>query len=199
MMKRLLWGVLTVVLVAIGAGMVTLFLDYSSTDKDLRAQYEKSASDRRELRAELARQEETSRALADQVTALGEEPVVEPPATTTIQGLAGPRGIPGVTGPRGPQGPSGATGATGEAGSTGQAGESGPGGAQGAQGPKGDTGATGATGPQGPAGDKGEKGDPGPLCPTGTTATQIWVQTRTDPFLPSTQQWRQAWICTTTS
>lgn len=51
------------------------------------------------------------------------------------------------------------------------------------------------TGPQGPAGPEGPAGAPGPTCAEGTTPTTIWVQTRTDPFLPTTRQWRQATLC----
>lgn len=104
-------------------------------------------------------------------------------------GPAGPQGLPGKDGSPGPTGAPGAPGPTGETGATGATGSSGAVGPAGPQGIQGEPGAAGPAGPQGP------QGVAGPTCPDGTTATMIWVQTRTDPFLPTTQQWRQATLC----
>lgn len=124
------------------------------------------------------------------------------------QGPQGLPGLPGATGPAGSAGPPGRNGAAGEPGATGDKGDPGGTGATGAtgaqgdpgspggQGPKGDKGERGEPGPQGPQGPQGIPGVTGPLCPEGTSSTQIWVQTRTDPMLPTTQQWRQTYICT---
>lgn len=114
------------------------------------------------------------------------------------QGERGPKGEPGAVGDAGRDGEPGPPGPPGEAGPRGPAGVTGERGIPGDTGPMGPPGLDGAPGPQGPAGPAGPAGPPGPAgatCPDGTTPLDVWVQTRTDPMLPTTQQWRHATIC----
>jgi hypothetical protein len=123
-------------------------------------------------------------ALAEQIEALGEEPVVDPdvvepepdvllvPGPTGPPGIAGqmgrdgppgdpgPPGVPGAPGPSGPPGPEGEMGVPGGSGASGPAGESGPVGESGAAGPPGPQGSAGSPGPVGPPGADGPAGPP---------------------------------------
>lgn len=134
-------------------------------------------------------------ALADQVRALGDRPVVEPGDP-----VPGPQGIPGVPGPvgpppsfaevvaalaqycqggrcRGPAGPAGEDGAPGPRGFAGDDGATGP------QGPPGQS-VTGPPGPQGPRGEtgaSGPRGEPGPTCPDGYTTQERTLRTDEAP------------------
>lgn len=101
-------------------------------------------------------------------------------------GSTGPQGIPGETGASGAPGAPGAAGATGAKGDTGDQGPAGPPGAQGEPGP---------AGPQGPQGAAGADGQAGATCPTGFTPTSTYVQTRSDPQNPLTQDWSLSTIC----
>lgn len=118
-------------------------------------------------------------------------------------GPEGDRGAPGVSGkdgkpgPEGSTGPAGPPGATGDQGATGEPGPVGPAGPPGPMGSSGPVGPAGETGSAGPVGPQGPRGEAGPTCPEGTALTTIYVQTRTDPFLPTTQQWREASLCLT--
>lgn len=103
------------------------------------------------------------RRLADQVRALGQQPVVEPPAPVP----AGLPGAPGAEGPRGPSGPPGVPGAPGSTGPAGPPGTEGDAGATGPEGPMGPAGPMGPQGESGPAGPQGEQGATGPEGPAG--------------------------------
>lgn len=143
---------------------------------------------------------EAVKELADQVKALGGQPVVEPSDLPTPEpgpaGANGAAGSPGSTGPQGPPGPVGPTGQAikGERGPRGFTGGDGPTGTPGAT-VKGDTGATGPEGPAGPQGPPGKdgkdgadghdstvpgpQGDPGPACQPGwhvATRTVVSVE-----------------------
>lgn len=114
------------------------------------------------------------------------------PGKDGAPGLPGKDGVEGLPGPAGKDGLDGAPGKDGIDGTPGVPGPVGPEGPQGVAGPPGPEGPIGPMGPQGPA---GEMGPAGPTCPEGTTLTQIWVQTRTDPMMPPTSQWRQSVLC----
>lgn len=149
---------------------------------------------------------EAAAALARQVRALGEKPVVQPSTLPTP--LPGPPGQPGTQGPQGPAGPAGLLGPVGPVGPQGipglmgpqgEPGPTGPAGADGAPGPKGDPGAMGPEGPTGPAGPPGDRGPQGPAGPAGEDAfpftftftvqtnpaqSQTYTCTITDPAEP---------------
>ncbi len=200
--RKAAWGftvtvaILVLLLVGIGVwflgNLVTRNAELGDT---VSAQREEIA----DLTDDLVASQANAQELYDQLLALGEDPEGQNPETLPV-GPEGPRGpagdpgaqgLPGEEGPPGPSGPAGPQGQTGQTGPVGESGEPGPAGPQGPAGPAGPQGEPGATGPQGPA------GPAGPACAEGTTPTTIWVQTRTDPFLPSTQQWRQATLCLT--
>lgn len=148
-----------------------------------------------QLTDKLIGSQEQAQELYDQLLATGVEPEGDRPVVTTP--APGEQGPEGKRGPQGEQGEPGERGLPGLPGSPGLPGANGEPGAtvmspQGPSGPPGQDGAPGAQGIQGP---QGPAGTPGPTCAEGTTATTIWVQTRTDPFLPTTQQWRQATLC----
>lgn len=133
--------------------------------------------------------------LYDEYTrAVGEEPAAPAPDKVSLQGPPGEQGSPGPVGPSGepgesitgPAGPVGAQGLIGPQGEPGFHGEQGEPGAPGAQGPAGLPGEPGSPGPAGP---------PGPVCPEGLSQTSIYLQTRTDPLLHSTQQWSLSTVC----
>lgn len=108
----------------------------------------------RENRTRLDDQQLTSTVLAQQLRALGEEPVIEPadpPSIRTIP-LPGRPGADGRDGTNGRPGRDGKSGQPGQAGPTGATGEAGAKGDQGPAGPQGDRGPEGPTGPQGPPG-----------------------------------------------
>jgi hypothetical protein len=128
----------------------------------------------------------------------GPQGVAGLPGTPGLQGPAGQQGnqgaqgipgLPGLTGLQGPVGLPGTDGAQGPAGPAGPQGPAGPAGPAGQPGPQGEPGPAGPQGPAGPA------GAPGPACPEGFEPQSIWVQTRTDPFMPVTQAWRQTTMC----
>lgn len=149
------------------------------------------------LTEDLISSQENAQALYDQLLSLGEAPEGINPEVLPVegpQGVQGAQGLPGIPGLRGPPGPQGAPGES-VTGPQGDAGAPGAPGADGAPGPQGPPGEQGAQGPQGPQGEAGPPGPAGPVCPEGFTQTTIWVQTRTDPFLPTTQQWRQSTLC----
>lgn len=131
------------------------------------AAQEQSRADRAELYAELAEQQSTSEALAEQIRGLGEAPVVDVdrpsspelrymplPGRPGADGEDGRDGEPGARGPAGRDGPDGNDGADGES-------IIGPQGPVGAPGATGSTGSTGSSGPAGPAGAQGPAGRDG--------------------------------------
>lgn len=109
----------------------------------------------RENRTRLDDQQVTSKVLADQLRALGEEPVIEPadppPSVQTIP-IPGRPGTPGRDGVNGKPGRDGKAGQDGSDGTPGTPGNAGPKGDTGAAGPQGDRGQEGPVGPQGPPG-----------------------------------------------
>lgn len=120
------------------------------------------------------------------------------PGIAGAQGAQGAQGVPGQTGMAGAAGLNGATGSTGLPGAVGPKGDpgpAGPAGADGVNGTDGTNGADGAPGPVGPRGPQGEPGAAGPSCPAGMEQMSLWLQTRTDPMAPQTQQWRQSTVC----
>lgn len=207
----------TIILVAIGVVVFTIATMASSIERN-RQMYD----DLHERYTQLY-EEAVESGVAPDAPAPEEVPDPEPAPVETLvgpKGERGPQGLPGKDGATGPQGlvgepgidglnglngepgAAGAGGLRGEAGSAGADGAPGP---AGPAGPKGDAGATGAqgpagpagpTGPPGPEGQPGPAGEPGPTCPDGYATSYLWVQTRTDPFLPTTQAWKQATICT---
>lgn len=123
--------------------------------------------------------------LYDEFTAeTGEEPSAPEPAEVAADA---PEPIPGPPGPVGPRGSDGKTiiGPAGADGEPGEVGEPGPAGLPGANGEPGPAGPAGAPGPAGPpgapgaAGPPGEPGPAGPACPTGYTATTVWLEAAT--------------------
>lgn len=110
-------------------------------------------------------------------------------------GLTGDTGAPGPTGPPGPAGAAGPAGSPGPPGPTGEPGAPGPPGEPGAPGAPGAPGETGPAGPQGPEGPTGPAGPAGPLCPDGSATTSTWLQTRSNPDMPTTQTWTLATLC----
>lgn len=110
-------------------------------------------------------------ALARQVRALGETPVVDPgQIDPPLEGPPGPSGEQGIQGVQGAQGPLGPQGPLGSHGVRGPNGRNGTNGLQGATGAPGATGASGEQGPVGPGGPPGPKGDNGPQGPDGQSA-----------------------------
>ncbi|MFC8732191.1 hypothetical protein ACFT5B_07015 [Luteimicrobium sp. NPDC057192] len=128
----------------------------------------------------------------------------------------GADGAPGVPGPAGAEGLAGATGSAGADGAPGAAGADGKNatdtqvaaavaaycdahdqcrGPAGKDGTNGKDGADGVDGATGPKGDTGAAGPAGPTCPDGYAPTSLYVQTRTDPMLPTTQHWEQSTLC----
>lgn len=210
------WVIIAASLAVIGVGLVVVLarLDVGAVERD---------QQQSEIAALQSAVDEANNRLEDR----GGEPVVVPESTTNVVTVPGPTGEPGPPGPTGEPGLDGADGADGppgtdgvngasgsdglpgspgEPGAPGSPGDSGPPGTQGepgATGPAGPAGPEGPTGPVGPQGATGEPGDPGapgppgPTCPDDLATTTLWVQTRVDPALPTTQQWRQAVICTT--
>lgn len=164
------WAVVVVGFALVGVMLAILAGRQSDNSTILAAEQHRRAA----LEAALFDQQTTSQALADQVRALGERPVVspgKPPEVVSIPGITGPQGIPGLagatgeTGRAGSRGPRGFTGLD-ATGATGPQGPAGPTGQQGEQGPQGE----GQPGPQGPAGDRGTdgaQGPAGPACPDG--------------------------------
>lgn len=104
-------------------------------------------------------------ALADQVRALGEKPVVERPPDMRPVVIAGADGEDGTVGPRGRTGDDGFPGADGEPGA---AGEPGVNGEPGPQGEPGVAGLQGEPGVAGPQGEPGATGEAGPACQAGS-------------------------------
>lgn len=198
--------VLVMGVVAVLLAVVLYRLDSGATERD---------QQQREIAALQAAVDEAN----ERLEGTGEDPVEVPEPSAEVVPVPGPQGERGERGPAGPSGAlgapgedgadgaagargeagedgaTGATGATGLSGSPGDTGAQGPPGPPGAKGDAGPAGATGATGAQGPPGPEGPPGPAGPTCPTGSTATSFWVQTRTDPFIPTTQAWRQATLC----
>lgn len=130
------------------------------------ARLDEAQSERRQLVRTAESNAEAAAALARQVRALGEKPVIQP--STLPSPVPGPQGMPGVQGPVGPAGllgpigPAGPQGIPGLMGPQGDPGPAGPVGAAGVPGPKGDPGDVGPAGPQGPAGERGPQGPTGP-------------------------------------
>lgn len=124
---------------------------------------------------------------------------VGPPGMPGMLGPAGPAGAPGLVGERGSTGTPGADGAPGAAGPAGPAGPAGASGEPGPAGPAGPAGDIGPAGPPGPEGPPGATGLAGPACADGSSPQQVYVQVRTDPALPTTQEWRPATLCLTTT
>lgn len=154
--SRITWRdiavVAAVLITVIGATWVTATVSTLHTDRD--------------------RLEQQVTSLADQVRALGGDPVVSPQP-----GEPGSPGPPGNSGPPGVTGPSGPPGAT-------VTGPAGPQGAPGEAGPPGDPGPAGPQGEQGPRGEKGEpgqQGEPGPACPVGYHPAEHTVVTNDGP------------------
>lgn len=121
----------------------------------------------RENRTRLDDQQLTSKVLADQLRALGEEPVIEPadpPPSIRAIPIPGRPGAPGRNGVNGKPGRDGKPGQDGADGTNGTPGNAGPKGDAGSAGPQGDP------GPQGPAGPAGPPGTAQPgtyACPDG--------------------------------
>lgn len=172
----------------------------------IRAEGLATAGDRRQ--AQITEQQATITDLVDQYAELyaqaqeqGVKPTTPAPQSLPAQTIRGERGE------RGEQGIKGPVGAVGPAGAAGEPGPTGPPGPVGATGAAGSPGARGDTGPQGPAGEQGPQGEPGPVgppgppgaagptCPEGATPTTVYVQTREDANLPTSQAWRLATLC----
>ncbi len=147
--------------------------------------------ERAALRADVEQSRAESQALAEQVRALGEEPVVEPDHTATplqerFVPVPGPRGRDGVDGPRGPAGAPGADGKDGPAGADGEPGAPGAAGVAGEDGSDGQPGVDGKDGAAGPAGPPGESGATGPAGEPGRSITTVtcpdgdWIITYSD-------------------
>lgn len=149
-----------IALVVLGVAVFAAFMLLRDAAKDDRIAALESRADANAVAAD---------ALHDQIEALGEEPVVDPPAPGAqgVQGIPGPQGEPG---PEGERGPMGARGRNGEPGETGPAGQDGEPGAAGSAGPQGEP---GPAGPQGEPGPAGPQGEPGPTCPDGYTEVQL--------------------------
>lgn len=169
-MRRHRWIVAVTLMLLLGAAIAYGIAELVSVQDDI----EDSRRDRADLRSELAGQHEISTALAEQVRALGEEPVVEPsdpPTTAPI--LQGERGPIGPRGPAGLPGLPGVDGTDGEPGAVGADGEPGAVGESGATGAQGEPGASGAQGPAGATGPQGEPGAQGPVGPAGADGRGI--------------------------
>ncbi len=121
------------------------------------------SADTQRTRSHVQANEVAIAALAEQVKALGGEPVVQPNQLTpgsnvvVVPGPAGPRGIDGKDGAAGEPGAPGLAGPSGAQGEPGVpgAGEAGP------------VGPSGPAGPQGEPGPAGAQGEPGPEGPPG--------------------------------
>lgn len=191
------WLGFVVLLIAIlvvggGAWMAHTINDLREEGFTRQATIERLAADYADLYAEAQRQGVEPEAPAPEDVAREAESKAGPP------GDRGPRGEPGADGTdgaAGDDGEPGEPGAPGPRGPAGVAGERGIPGDTGPMGPPGPAGVDGAPGPTGPPGPAGAVGPAGAACPDGTTPTTYWVQTRTDPMLPTTQQWRQAAVC----
>src|SRR3546814_1177431 len=100
---------------------------------------DEAEAERRQLVETAESNAEAAAALARQVRALGEKPVIQPATLPAV--IPGPPGAPGTQGPQGPAGqlgPMGPVGPQGLPGLMGPQGEPGPPGAPGVPGPKGD-------------------------------------------------------------
>jgi len=204
------WFIIAASLAVIGVGLVVVLsrLDAGSVERDRQQQ---------EIAALQSAIDEANVRLQGQ----GEAPVDVPEPSAELVPVPGPKGergepgedstVPGppgaagedstVPGPRGPAGesstvpgPRGANGTDGKdstvPGPPGPVGPVGPVGPMGPAGPAGlDSTVPGPIGPMGPA------GPAGPVCPVGTAESTYWLQTRTDPLIPTTQAWRRAVLC----
>lgn len=200
------WAGPVVVMLALGV-LFAFVLHQQDVSADERAQQQA------EIAALQAAVDEANGRLAEQ----GEAPVDVPDASSQAVPVPGPQGDPGPRGPAGPAGEDGEDGAAGavgaagvagarglpgavgEAGEPGAAGVDGGPGPQGAPGPPGIDGAAGPPGPpgvDGAQGPTGPEGPPGPTCPEGYETSYLAVPTRADPADPTSEQWRQATVCT---
>jgi hypothetical protein len=151
------WVAIVVTFAVIGVTLAVL----AGKQADVGAQQSAERARRVALELDLAEQKAKTQALAEQIRALGEKPVVSPgspPEVITIPGITGPRGAPGADGRDGARGPRGFTGLDGPAGPSGAAGTDGAPGADGVDGEPGAVGQAGPEGPQGPAGEPGKDG-----------------------------------------
>lgn len=123
-----------------------------------------SVRDRAELRAQVDAQKAASKALAEQIRQLGQQPVIEPPESGDAprivvipapRGLRGPSCIEELGYPR-------CRGDKGNAGTQGKPGSPGTDGEPGADGTDGAPGKNGSDGKDGPPGPQGEQGPAGP-------------------------------------
>jgi hypothetical protein len=144
------FGALAGVLAAILIVTVFYLADQDAKDDRDALRSENSAQDRR-----IQKLNGDNAALAKQLEALGQSPIVQPPAAPGIRLVP----VPGPTGEQGPRGRDGAAGAPGADGNAGLTGEQGP------------------AGPQGPPGETGAQGPPGETCPEGTSLQETTVMT----------------------
>lgn len=172
--------ILVIVLLSLGF-VSTLVWTIVTQDKTISTQQARIAEQNKTIEHvtdELIDAQNNSQTLYDQIVAMGETPQGENPQTTT--------GTPGRNGTNGRDGRDGLPGKDGTNGIDGVNGQDGTNGLDGEPGKDGKDGAPGATGPQGPA---------GPTCAEGTAPTQVWIQTRSNPDEPPTQDWQLATIC----
>lgn len=178
-MTDAVWALAVVIIAIAIAFLLTAVWSLRSTALDSREQRDLLASDVETLRAQLSD--------------LGAEPAVGPPAVVGERGPAGDRGERGRTGPQGPPGADGADGepgADGQDGTDGQDGASiigpiGPIGPQGPVGPQGPAGPTGATGPAGADGEDATLPDPITFI-IGTTTYTCHAQDSAGTYICST-------------
>jgi hypothetical protein len=151
------WVAIVLTFAVIGVTLAVL----AGRQADVSAEQSAERGRRVALEVDLTQQKAKTQALAEQIRALGEKPVVSPgspPEVITIPGITGPQGVPGPDGRDGARGPRGFTGLDGPAGPPGAPGADGAPGAPGAAGEPGPVGPAGPEGPQGPAGEPGKDG-----------------------------------------
>lgn len=131
---------------------------------------------------ELIEAKNNSQVLYDQLLAEGVKPEGDNPESIT--GTPGRNGVNGRDGRDGKDGLDGINGIDGINGTNGLDGQPGKDGKDGTNGVDGKDGAPGA---------------PGPACAEGATPTQVWIQTRSNPDEPPTQEWQLATVCMATT
>lgn len=154
------WVAIVLTFAVVGIALAVL----AGRQADVSAEQSAERDRRVALELDLAQQKAKTQALAEQIRALGEKPVVSPgspPEVITIPGITGPAGVPGADGRDGARGPRGFTGIDGPAGPRGATGAPGVNGIDGASGASGASGEPGPAGPEGPQGPPGPAGEPG--------------------------------------
>lgn len=155
---RRMWISLALLVLGVAAMLTVYLLDRASSARHDDEQDQALAA----VSKQAADYSAAAQKLADQVRALGAQPVVQPPQP----GERGAPGAPGIPGPPGPPGPAGRDGRDGTTppclgDSTQCRGATGPPGTDGQPGTPGAAGPAGPAGPPGPAGAPGADGQPG--------------------------------------